>query len=55
MKRLVSLISTEGKSREQMVKDTWAAFQKYNKVEAEQTKIADRKEGLKDTKKSAEL
>ena len=55
MKRLVSLISTEGKSREQIVKETWYAFQKYNQVETEQSKLAGEKEDLKATKKSTEI
>lgn len=32
MKKLFALISTEGKTREQIVKETWEAFQKYKKV-----------------------
>jgi len=55
MKKLISLISTEGKSKKQIVKETWAAFQKYSKVEAEQIEINNKKESLKATKKSTEL
>jgi len=32
MKKLVALISTEGKSKEQIVKETTAAIKKFNKV-----------------------
>jgi hypothetical protein len=32
MKRLVCLISTEGKSKDQIVKETWGAFQNYERV-----------------------
>ena len=32
MKRLVSLISTEGKTPEQITQEVWAAWQKYQQV-----------------------
>lgn len=34
MKRLVCLISTEGKPKDQIVKETWNAFQNYERVKA---------------------
>lgn len=55
MKRLISLISSEEKTREQIVKETWDAFQKYKQVEAEELKKADNEKELKDTNKSSEL
>jgi len=33
MKRLITLISSEGKSPQQLAKETWAAYQKYLKAE----------------------
>jgi hypothetical protein len=33
MKKLMFLISTEGKSQEQISKEVWQAYQKYLKVE----------------------
>ena len=35
MKRLVCLISTEGKSKDQIVKETWGAFQNYERVKSQ--------------------
>jgi hypothetical protein len=44
MKKLIFLISTEGKTRELIVKETWEAFQKYNKVESGLRKIGKTKD-----------
>jgi len=33
MKRLISLISSEGKSKEQLVEKVWQSVQKFRKVE----------------------
>jgi len=38
MKRLISLISTKGKSEKEAVKEVWEAYQKYQKVYAEAEK-----------------
>lgn len=35
MKQLIFLISTEGKSPDQLAKETWDAYQKFLKVEKE--------------------
>lgn len=35
MKKLISLISTKGKTAEQISKEVWEAYQKYQKVSAE--------------------
>lgn len=40
MKRLITLISTEGKTVEQITKQTWEAFQKFQKVHKESLKSA---------------
>lgn len=45
------LISTEGKTTEQISKEAWEAFQKYERVKAEQIEINNIKEDLKTTKK----
>lgn len=34
MKRLISLISTKGKTAEQITKETWEAYQNYERVKA---------------------
>ena len=43
MKKLISLIPTEGKTREQIVKETWKAYEKYRDVDkkVEKDKIPD--------------
>ncbi|VVA44148.1 hypothetical protein CANDROIZ_450003 [Candidatus Roizmanbacteria bacterium] len=38
MKKLIFLISTAGKSSEQIVKEAWEAFQKFQKVHKESLK-----------------
>ena len=38
MKKLICLISTEGKTTKKIVKETWEAWKKYKKVEKEQVK-----------------
>ncbi len=45
MKKLIALISTQGKSKEQIVKETVGAFQKYRSVEEKVRSTA--KGGLK--------
>ncbi len=36
MKKLISLISTNGKSRKQITKEVWGAYQKYQKISLEE-------------------
>ena len=52
MKRLVCLISTEGKTPKQISDETMKAFEKYQRVEAEQIEINNKKRGVKNHKKS---
>jgi hypothetical protein len=59
MKKLMFLISTEGKTTEQISKESWEAYQKYQrvskKVEEDQLKTAGEKEDSKATKKPTGL
>ncbi|MFA5532152.1 MAG: hypothetical protein WDA13_00945 [Candidatus Shapirobacteria bacterium] len=55
MKKLMFLISTEGKTTEQISKESWEAYQNYQRVKAEQIEINNKKKELKTTKKSSEL
>lgn len=51
MKKLICLISTKGKTSKQISDETMKAFKKYQKVEAEQIEINNKKNELKTTKK----
>lgn len=44
MKKLISLISTKGKSTEQIGKEAWEAFKKYNQVNEKATKTLEEKQ-----------
>lgn len=47
MKRLIALISSEGKSKDQFVKETWDAFQNYERVKSKVEKDLKEKSKIK--------
>ena len=47
MKKLICLISTAGKSSEQIVKEAWEAFQKFQKVHKESLRKLNQTENKK--------
>ncbi len=44
MKKLISLISTKGKTQQQITQEAWEAFKKYNQVSEKATKALEEKE-----------
>lgn len=46
MKKLMFLISTEGKTTEQISKESWEAYQNYQRVKAKVEKEVSKSEGI---------
>lgn len=44
MKKLISLISTAGKTQQQITQEAWEAFKKYNQVNEKATKALEEKQ-----------